>query len=103
MQIACYSGHKRMSCLIYQTVTTPDGLIFSFYGPEVGRRHDLTLLRNSGLNNDLESCLNTDFTNFRFFLGFAINLKAIFIIIYYLCCFDLRYQLHCNEVLPSIY
>ena len=48
-QRACYSGHKRMYCLVYQTITTPDGLIFSLYGPQVGRRHDLTLLRNSGV------------------------------------------------------
>ena len=27
MQHSFYSGHKRMHCLIYQTVTTPDGLI----------------------------------------------------------------------------
>ena len=58
MQRSFYSGHKRMHCLIYQTVTTPDGLIFSFYGPEVGRRHDLTLLRESGLEERLQGCLN---------------------------------------------
>ena len=29
-QRACYSGHKRMHCLVYQTITTPDGLIFTF-------------------------------------------------------------------------
>ena len=29
-----YSGHKRMHCLTYQTINTPDGLIFSLYGPE---------------------------------------------------------------------
>ena len=59
-QISCYSGHKRMPCLSYQTLTTPDGLIFSLYGPEVGRRHDMTLLRGSGLNDILQTCLNID-------------------------------------------
>ena len=56
-QRSCYSGHKRFHCLIYQTITTPDGLIFSLYGPQVGRRHDLTLLRESGIEQKLESCL----------------------------------------------
>ena len=36
-QRRCNSCHKRMHCLIYQTLTTPNGLIFSLYGPEVGR------------------------------------------------------------------
>ena len=56
-QRACYSGHKRFHYLVYQTITTPDGLIFSLYGPEVGRRHDLTLLRNSGISERLQNCL----------------------------------------------
>lgn len=43
-QIAVYSGHKRMQCLIYQAIKSPDGLILALYGPEVGRRHDLSLL-----------------------------------------------------------
>ena len=57
IQRSCYSGHKRMHCLIYQTITTPDGLIFSLYGPEVGRRYDVTLLRESGIEEGLQSCL----------------------------------------------
>lgn len=57
MQKSCYSGHKRMHCLIYQTITTPDGLIFHMYGPEVGRRHDLTLLRQSNIEPQLQTLL----------------------------------------------
>lgn len=38
-------GHERFHFLISQTVTTPDGLNFNLYGPEVGRLHDVTLLR----------------------------------------------------------
>lgn len=56
-QRTCYSGHKRFHCLIYQTVTTPDGLMFNLYGPEVGRRHDMTLFRESGLNDVLRDGL----------------------------------------------
>lgn len=56
-QQSCYSGHKRFHCLTYQTLTTPDGLIFGLYGPIVGRRHDLTVLRNSGWEPILENSL----------------------------------------------
>ena len=56
-QRASFSGHKRFHCLIYQTVTTPDGLIFHLYGPEVGRRHDMYLYRTSGLDGILRDTL----------------------------------------------
>lgn len=52
-QRACYSGHKRFNCLIYQKRTTPGGLIFSLFGPEVGRRHDMTLFRRSVIEKGL--------------------------------------------------
>ena len=29
MQRACFSGHKRFHCLTYQSLATPDGLIFA--------------------------------------------------------------------------
>ena len=54
---SCYFGHKRMHCLVYQTITTPDGLILHMYGPEEGRRHDLTHLRNCGTENISQDCL----------------------------------------------
>jgi len=59
-QRTCYSGHKRFHCLIYQTVTTPDGLMFYLYGPEVGRRHDMTLYRQSNLDSALQEGLSID-------------------------------------------
>lgn len=46
-QQACYSLNKQFHLFIYQTITNPDGLIFYLYGPEVVRRHDLTLYRQS--------------------------------------------------------
>lgn len=46
-QRSAYSGHNRFHCLIYQIITTPDGLIFHIYGPDVGQRHYTTLYRNS--------------------------------------------------------
>ena len=39
---SCYSCQKRMQFLVYQTITTPDGLMSHLHGPEVGRRHHLT-------------------------------------------------------------
>lgn len=56
-QKACYSGHKRAHCLVYITVSTPDGLIAYLHGPEVGRRHDMTLYRQSGLDDSLSETL----------------------------------------------
>lgn len=50
LQRDCYSGHKRFHCLLNQSVTTPDGLMFHLYGPEIGRRHDMTLYRQSGID-----------------------------------------------------
>lgn len=59
-QRAVYSGHKRVHCLIYQTITTPDGLMFALYGPVEGRRHDLTLLRESRWSEVWQECLFID-------------------------------------------
>lgn len=53
-QRSCYSGRKRRKCLVNLTDKTPDGLILYVYGPEVGRRHDITLYRQSGLDEELQ-------------------------------------------------
>ena len=50
MRWSVYPGHKRFHCLIYQTTKTREGLIFSMYGPDVGRRHDMTLYRLTLVN-----------------------------------------------------
>lgn len=55
---ARYSGNKRMKCLVYQTVITPDRfIIFYPFGTEVGRRNDMILLRNSGLGENRQDVL----------------------------------------------
>lgn len=56
-QRALYTGHKRTWCLKWQTVSTPDGLIFHLWGPEDGRRHDSTLYHKSGIDSILENAL----------------------------------------------
>ena len=46
--------------MIYKTITTPDGLMFYLYGPEVGRGHDMTLYRESGLDVSLQQNMVVD-------------------------------------------
>lgn len=59
-QRVVYSGHKRSHCLVYQSISTPDGLIFHMFGPEVGRRHDITLYRQAGMDDILRDSLLID-------------------------------------------
>ncbi|ETV69901.1 hypothetical protein H257_14500 [Aphanomyces astaci] len=49
LQKQIFSGHKLIHCLNYQGVTAPDGICVHFFGPVEGRRHDATMLRESGL------------------------------------------------------
>lgn len=44
-----YNGWKRVHCLKFHSVVTPDGLHSHVYGPVEGRRHDETLYKQSGL------------------------------------------------------
>ncbi|KAK1860396.1 hypothetical protein I4F81_002985 [Pyropia yezoensis] len=57
LQRLCYSGHKRRHAIKFQSVLTPDGLILHLYGPVEGRRHDMTLYHESGLDATLASAL----------------------------------------------
>jgi hypothetical protein len=52
-QDVLYSGHKRIHCIKFQSLLTPDGIIASLYGPVEGRHHDLFLLRESHLTDIL--------------------------------------------------
>jgi len=60
LQRSCYSGHKRRHVLKFQSVTTPDGWVFHMYGPHEGRRHDIVLYYESGLDDDLRQTLLID-------------------------------------------
>lgn len=57
LQRSTYNGHKRRNCLKMQAVSTPDGLVYHMFGPEEGRRHDMTLFRRSGIEEHLASSL----------------------------------------------
>ena len=52
-----YSGHKRIHCWKGQSIVTPDGLIASFAGPYVGKRADMWLVRESGIEAKLREVL----------------------------------------------
>lgn len=49
-----YSDHKRTHCLKYQTITTPDDLVFTLHEPIAKRRHDPTLHSESRWENVLQ-------------------------------------------------
>lgn len=75
LQRAVYSGHKRFHCLVYQSITTPDGLIFHMYGPEVGRRHDITLYRDSNIDAALQEALEIDLEQFYIYADQAYMIR----------------------------
>ena len=49
-----YNGHKRVHSLKFQSVALPNGLIANLYGPVEGRRHDASMLKDSGLLTTLQ-------------------------------------------------
>lgn len=57
LQRACYSGNKRRHAVKFQNVVTPDGIFFHLFGPWEGRRHDMTLYWESGLDDVLPEAL----------------------------------------------
>ena len=52
-QRVMYNRHKRVHGIKFQSVVTPNGLIANLSGPFEGKRHDSTMLHESGLLNDL--------------------------------------------------
>jgi nuclease HARBI1 len=60
MQRATYSGHKRVNCLKYQLISAPDGLALHYAGPVEGRRHDMAIFSESGIEEDLAASLHID-------------------------------------------
>ena len=52
-QRVMYNGHKRMHSLKFQSVVIPNGLIANLHGPFEGKRHDSTMLQETGLLNNL--------------------------------------------------
>ena len=48
-----YNGHKKVHPIKFQSVATPSGLVANLFGPVVGKRHDSSMLAESGLLNQL--------------------------------------------------
>jgi hypothetical protein len=48
-----FNGWKQMHCLKYHLLVSPDGIIIHIFGPVEGHRHDITMLRESGLEDIL--------------------------------------------------
>ena len=53
IQRAVYNGHKRKHGLKFQSVVVPDGMVAQMFGPVEGRRHDITLLKLSKLEEKM--------------------------------------------------
>ena len=52
-QRVLYNGHKKIHAIKFQGVAAPNGLIANVFGPVEGKRHDSSMLRMSGLLNQL--------------------------------------------------
>ena len=53
-QRVTYNGHKRVHGIKFQSLVVPNGLITNLSGPYEEKRHDSTMLYQSGLLNDLQ-------------------------------------------------
>jgi DDE superfamily endonuclease len=60
MRRATYSGHKRVNCLKYQLISTPDGHELHYAGPVEGRRHDMAVFSESGIEEGVAASLHID-------------------------------------------
>lgn len=56
-QRECYSGHKRVHGIKFQSVVFPNGIIGNLRGPYPGRRHDCYMLSQTGLLRQLEQVM----------------------------------------------
>jgi hypothetical protein len=56
-QRATHSGHKRNNCLKFQAISAPDRLVLHLFGPVEGRRHEMFLYKESGIDDNLRSSL----------------------------------------------
>jgi hypothetical protein len=49
-----------VNCLRYQLSSAPDGLALHYVGPAEGRRHDMAMFSESGIEEDLAASLHID-------------------------------------------
>lgn len=48
-----FKGHKRVHGLIFQCITTPDGMTAHMFGPTGGRRHAVGMLTESSVEQQM--------------------------------------------------
>ena len=48
-----YNGHKRVHSIKFQSIVIPNGLISNLFGPYQGKKHECSMLRHSGLLDQL--------------------------------------------------
>jgi nuclease HARBI1 len=60
MQRAKYSDHNIVNCLKYQLNSAHDCLALHYAGPVEGRRHDMAIFSESGIEEDLAASLHID-------------------------------------------
>ena len=58
-QRAFFNGHKRYHAIKFQGVVTPDGIVVDLSGPELGTRHDVHLLHESGVLLQCQQHMNS--------------------------------------------
>lgn len=75
-QRSCYSGHKRFHCLTYQTITTPDGLIFHLFGPVEGRKPDAYMYSESGMDDMLRENTTIEGTQYYLYADKAYTIRS---------------------------
>ena len=58
-QRAFFNGHKRYHAIKFQGVVTPDDIVVDLSGPELGTRHDVHLLHESGVLLQCQQHMNS--------------------------------------------
>ena len=76
MQCIVFSGHKCKHALNFQTLITPDGLIYHASGPLEGRRHDWTIYVLSRIDEKLSEAFSIDGEQFYIYGDLGYNRRA---------------------------
>lgn len=97
-----YSGHKRIHCIMYLTVTTPHGLQFSMYGPVKYNRQYLTLLRESWWEQVLQEFLLTDGEQYSLYADSAFMWRPYLIVSFNKAHADTA-KLHFNANMSAVH
>jgi len=62
-----YSRHKKDHFMNFQSIVSPEGLLLHFYGPIEGRRHDMKVYHESGMDGILSEDLLINGVQYRIY------------------------------------